>query len=274
MTGVQTCALPIFLLRWLKVDHVPDVTKDTERFPEFNAVLANDLRTSLELFLDEVLSSESADFRQLLLADSLSLNGRLAKFYGVDLPEDAPFQLVPLDSNERAGVLSHPYLMAGFAYTATSSPIHRGVFIARSMLGRTLRPPPEAVTPLAAELRPDLTTRDRVALQTKPESCQSCHAMINPLGFTLEHFDAVGRFRKEELGKPIVASRIAVDTFFARIATFVSVSALRWRISHLRRGGFARSSAKFRFSASAAIVSRTYDFFRFFFKFTGFSRLI
>ena len=195
-----------FLLRWLKVDHVPDVAKDTERFPEFNAVLANDLRTSLELFLDEVLSSESADFRQLLLANSLPLNGRLAKFYGVDLPEDAPFQSVPLDSNERAGVLSHPYLMAGFAYTATSSPIHRGVFIARSVLGRTLRPPPEAVTPLAADLRPDLTTRDRVALQTKPESCQSCHAMINPLGFTLEHFDAVGRFRKEELGKPIVAS--------------------------------------------------------------------
>ena len=195
-----------FLLRWLKVDHVPDVAKDTERFPEFNATLANDLRTSLELFLDEVLSSESADFRQLLLADSLSLNGRLAKFYGVDLPEDAPFQPVPLDSKERAGVLSHPYLMAGFAYTATSSPIHRGVFIARSVLGRTLRPPPEAVTPLAADLRPDLSTRDRVALQTKPESCQSCHAMINPLGFTLEHFDAVGRFRKEELGKPIVAS--------------------------------------------------------------------
>lgn len=195
-----------FLLRWLKIDHVPDVAKDTEKYPEFNATIANDLRTSLELFLDEVLSSEAADFRQLLLADSLYLNGRLAKFYGADLPEDAPFQLVPLDSNERAGVLSHPYLMAGFAYTATSSPIHRGVFIARSVLGRTLRPPPEAVTPLAPSLRPDLSTRDRVALQTKPESCQSCHAMINPLGFTLEHFDAVGRFRKEENGKPVVAT--------------------------------------------------------------------
>ena len=192
-----------FFLRWLKVDHVPDVSKDSERFPEFNAAIADDLRTSLELFLDEILGNDSADFRQLLLADSIPLNGRLAKFYGAELPEDAPFQSVKLESNERAGVLSHPYLMSGFAYTASSSPIHRGVFIARSVLGRSLRPPPEAVAPLAPALHADLTTRERVALQTKPESCQSCHAMINPLGFTLENFDAVGRYRKNENGKPV-----------------------------------------------------------------------
>ena len=84
--------------------------------------------------------------------------------------------------------------MASFAYTATSSPIHRGVFLARSVLGRSLRPPPEAVAPLPPDLHADLTTRERVTLQTKPEACQSCHGMINPLGFTLEHFDAVGRY--------------------------------------------------------------------------------
>ena len=200
-----------FLLTWLKVEHVPDVSKDSERFPEFNAVLANDLRTSLELFLDEIIRSNEADFRQLLLADSVYFNGRLAKFYGAKMGEsepsdDAPFQKIELEPELRAGVLSHPYLMAGFAYTGSSSPIHRGIFIARSVLGRSLRPPPEAVAPLAPHLRPDLTTRERVALQTKPESCQSCHAMINPLGFTLEHFDAVGRFRKDENGKPVDAS--------------------------------------------------------------------
>ncbi|MBC7820296.1 MAG: DUF1592 domain-containing protein, partial [Planctomycetaceae bacterium] len=199
-----------FLLTWLKVEHVPDVSKDSERYPEFNATLANDLRTSLELFLDEIIKSDVADFRQLLLADGIYLNGRLAKFYGAikddaELPEDAPFQKIELEPEQRAGVLSHPYLMAGFAYTGSSSPIHRGIFIARSVLGRSLRPPPEAVAPLAPHLRPDLTTRERVALQTKPESCQSCHAMINPLGFTLEHFDAVGRFRKVENGKPVNA---------------------------------------------------------------------
>lgn len=197
-----------FFVQWLKLDRMPDIAKAPERFPGFTPEVISDLRTSLDLLVEEVVASDSSDFRQLLTTDALYLNGRLAKFYGVDLPEDAPFQKVPLDPEHRAGVLSHPYLMAGFAYTQTSSPIHRGVFIARSVLGRTLRPPPEAVAPLAPDLHASLTTRERVSLQTKPESCQSCHAMVNPLGFTLEHFDAVGRFRPEEQGKPIDASGI------------------------------------------------------------------
>ena len=195
-----------FFLRWLKIERVPELAKDPGQFPEFSPDVANDLRTSLELFLDDLLDGEAADFRQLLLSDSLYLNGRLAKFYGVELPTDAGYQKVSLESNERAGVLSHPYLLADFAYTSSSSPIHRGVFIARSVLGRSLRPPPEAVTPVPPQLQPDLTTRERVSLQTKAESCQSCHSMINSLGFTLEHFDAVGRFRNEELGKPVVST--------------------------------------------------------------------
>ena len=147
--------------------------------------------------------SPASDFRQLLLADYLYLNGRLARFYGGNLPADSSFQKVSLDPEARAGVLSHPYLMATFAYTSTSSPIHRGVFLARNVLGQMLRPPPEAFTPLPAELHPSLTTRERVALQTQPQACQSCHSMINPLGFTLEHFDAVGRYQAKEKDKPI-----------------------------------------------------------------------
>jgi hypothetical protein len=93
--------------------------------------------------------------------------------------------------------------MATFAYTASSSPIHRGVFVARSVLGRPLKPPPEAFTPLPAELHPNLSTRERVMLQTKPDACIKCHGMINPLGFALESFDAIGRFRQNEDGRPI-----------------------------------------------------------------------
>ena len=103
-------------------------------------------------------------------------------------------------------MLTHPYLLANFAYTSATSPIHRGVFIARSLLGRSLRPPPEAVSPLAPDLHASLTTRERVTLQTSPTSCVTCHGMINPLGFGLEHFDAVGRFRVEEKGKAIDAN--------------------------------------------------------------------
>jgi hypothetical protein len=173
------------------------MAKDPKRFPEFNDATASDLRTSLELFVEDVVWSESSDFRELLQADWLYLNGRLAQLYRPDLPPDAPFIKMETLPGERAGVLTHPYMMAGFAYTATSSPIHRGVFIARSVLGRSLRPPPEAVSPLPVELHANLTTRERISLQTKGEACQTCHNMINPLGFTLENFDAV-RFRGEE----------------------------------------------------------------------------
>jgi len=195
-----------FFLQWLKIDQVPDLAKDSARFPGFDQAAASELRTSLELFLDDVLWSEASDFRQLFLADYLYLNGRLAKFYGANLPADAPFQKVILKSGQRSGLLSHPYLMTVFAYTATSSPIHRGVFLSRNVLGRTLQPPPEAFNPFPADLHPQLTTRERVGLQTRAQSCQTCHTMINSLGFTLEHFDAIGRYRDKEKERPIDAT--------------------------------------------------------------------
>jgi mono/diheme cytochrome c family protein len=198
--------LRAFFLQWLKVDPAPDLAKDAAQFPGFDRAAAADLRTSLELFLDETLWSDASDFRQLLLADYLYLNGRLSQLYGGSLPTDAPFQKVALKPGERAGLLTHPYLMTAFAYTATSSPIHRGVFLSRSVLGRSLMPPPEAFTPLPADLHPKLTTRERVDLQTRSQACQSCHGMINPLGFTLEHFDAIGRFRDKGKERPVDAT--------------------------------------------------------------------
>ena len=157
---------------------------------------ATDLRTSLELFLDDVMWSDASDFRQLLTADYVYMNGRLAGYYRQNLPADADFQKVAFEPQQRAGVLSHPYLMAAFAHTAASSPIHRGLFIARGVLGLALRPPPMAIAPLSPDLQPTLTTRQRVELQTRPEACQTCHATINPLGFALERFDAAGRLRQ------------------------------------------------------------------------------
>jgi Protein of unknown function (DUF1592)/Protein of unknown function (DUF1588)/PA14 domain/Protein of unknown function (DUF1595)/Cytochrome C oxidase, cbb3-type, subunit III len=192
-----------FFHLWLKVDPAPDVAKDAARFPGFDPAVVADLRTSLDLFVDDAVWNGNSDFRQLLLSDDLYLNGRLAKFYGADLPADAPFQKVKLNPQQRAGILTHPYMMAAFAHTDSSSPILRGVFLVRGVLGVTLRPPPEAFIPLPESQHPDLTTRDRVVLQTKPTSCMSCHGIINPLGFTLEHFDAVGRFRDQDNNRPI-----------------------------------------------------------------------
>jgi hypothetical protein len=191
------------LLAWLRVDQPADLVKDAKAYPDFNPAVAADLRTSLEMFLDDVVSSDTSDFRQLLLSDDVFLNGRLARFYGADLPPDAGFTKVKLPLH-RAGVLTQPYMLTTFAYPIESSPIHRGVMVIRGILGYTLVPPANsAFLPLAPSLHPDLTTRQRVTLQTSPDSCVSCHGIINPLGFTLEAFDAVGRHRDMEKGKPI-----------------------------------------------------------------------
>lgn len=195
-----------FFLQWLKIDQYPDLTKDAKRYPGFDATVAADLRTSLELTLDDAVWGETSDFRRLMLGDKLFLNGRLARIYGSGLAPDAPFQRVTLDNGKRTGLLTHPYLLSGYAYSDATSPIHRGVLISRSLLGRVLPPPPAAFVPLAARLHPKLTTRERVALQTSPAACASCHSLINPLGFTLEKFDAIGRLRPRENGRPIDAS--------------------------------------------------------------------
>ena len=195
-----------FLHGWLQWSRFHEIARDEKLFPHFNETIVSDLRSSLDQSLDEIVWGDNPDFRRLLLDQELFLNGRLAHFYGVELPEDAAFQKVALQSQERAGVLTHPYTLTGLAYYSATSPIHRGVFVSRSVLGRSLKPPPEAVSPVAPDLHPSLTTRERVQLQTSPLTCQGCHAMINPLGFALERFDAVGRFREQDREKPIDAA--------------------------------------------------------------------
>lgn len=195
-----------FFVQWLKIDQARELRKDLARFPEFDEAIATDLRTSLDLFVENVLDDNKLDFRRFLTSDFLYLNARLAPLYGAPPPADKLFHKIKVNPSERAGLLTHPYMMAVFADTKTSSPIRRGVFLARSVLGRTLRPPPDAVTPVAPELHPDLTTRERTALQTGAQSCQSCHGLINPLGFTLERFDALGRTRDTENQRSIDAT--------------------------------------------------------------------
>lgn len=195
-----------FLFTWLDADTEKDLGKDPQTFPDFDAATIADLRSSLGIFLDDVLRSKDADYRRLLLDDEVFLNDRLAAFYGTDSPPDGGFVNSRLDAGNRAGVLTHPYLMALRAHHRESSPIHRGVFLVRGAMGQSLRPPPVAVAPLAPDLHPGSTTRQRVTLQTEPPACMTCHQIINPLGFALEHFDAVGRFRETEHGKPVDAT--------------------------------------------------------------------
>lgn len=203
-----------FLYEWLNLGHFNEITKNAEAFPGFDAALVSDLRASLDAFLDEVVWSKESDYRDFFRADWAFTTDRMAAFYGdawkpanVETAESKPLEnsLVRTAAapGRRFGLLTHPYLMSGLAYHDSTSPIHRGVFLIRYMLGRTLRPPAEAFSPLSPDLHPDLTTRERVELQTSPESCQVCHSKINALGFALENYDAVGRYRESERNKPV-----------------------------------------------------------------------
>lgn len=203
-----------FVRDWLQLDQVAALTKNAAVYPEFDARLSSDLRTSLELFIDEVLTSPDASLRRMLLDDHWYVNDRLARFYGLEPPLHGGFVKVPsvsADGRSRAGVLQHPFMLSRFAYADTSSPIHRGVFIVRTILGRSLKAPPDNVEPEPPDAGKAQTTRDRVAAQTSSATCQGCHAAINGVGFTLEHFDAVGRYRRTEAERPIDATGTYVD---------------------------------------------------------------
>jgi hypothetical protein len=209
-----------FFQHWLQMDRVDNQPKDDKLFPGFTPAVIADLRTSLRIFLDEVLWSEDSDYRTLLLADYIFLNTRLAEFYGVSTNATDDFVKVRLNPDQRSGVLTHPYLLSAFSYQKMTSPIHRGVFLTRNIVGRALRPPPMAMTFKDADFAPNLTMREKVSQLTRSQSCQGCHSVINPLGFSLEQYDAVGRFRTSDNNQPIdpVSDYITDDGEMVRLA--------------------------------------------------------
>ena len=180
-----------------------ELNKDASRFPGFDPKLESDLRISLDKTIDQIFWEKESSYQRLFLEQDLFMNERIAKFYQQKPASKNGFEKVSFDAGQRAGIITHPYMLSMLSYSAESSPIHRGVFLARSLLGVTLKPPPEAAAPLAASLHPSLNTRERVALQTKGGACMTCHGTINSLGFTLERFDAVGRLREKDNAKSI-----------------------------------------------------------------------
>jgi hypothetical protein len=197
--------LELFFDSWLD-PHVDGIAKDEHEFPAFSPRLVADLKTSLKMQVSEIVWSQESDFRQLLTFDTLFANQRLARFYQLERDPELPaeqFTPVRIEDGSRNGLLTHPLMMTGLAYHDDTSPIHRGVFVAKQLLGRQLRQPPMAVEPLTEEFAPEMTTRQRVEHQTKDSACMNCHSVINPLGFCLENFDAVGRYREDDGGRVI-----------------------------------------------------------------------
>ena len=209
-----------FFDHWLDAEAADDIAKDPKSYPGFDAEMVQDLRTSLNHFVDSVVWSDASDYRQLLLSDELYLNAPLRRYYGVESlgstqrgagggttnALDDAFVPVRFNPEQRAGVLTHPFLLSAHSYYRSSSPIHRGVFLTRKVLGRFLKPPPMAIEFMDDRFDPSLTMREKVTQLTEKPQCMACHATINPLGFSLEQFDAVGRFRREDTRKPVNAT--------------------------------------------------------------------
>lgn len=202
--------------QWLRLDAAKELQKDAELFPGFTEAVASDLRQSFDLELTQLLSRNDSDLRTLFSGKQVFTTATLASFYGetwAPEPTDANgtrFVRSVSDANRR-GLLTHPYFTSSLSYRHVTSPIHRGIVLYKYLLGRNLRPPADDFAPLSPDLHPNLTTRQRVELQTSPESCQVCHHKINNLGFTLENYDAVGRYRNEEKSQPINATGLYVD---------------------------------------------------------------
>ncbi|MBL8891297.1 MAG: DUF1588 domain-containing protein [Planctomycetaceae bacterium] len=202
--------------QWMRLDAAKELQKDSELFPGFSAAVASDLRQSFDMELTELLSRNDSDLRALFSAKQVFTTSNLESFYGEAwAPESSTAngtRLVRSISNpNRWGLLTHPYFTSSLSYRNATSPIHRGIVLYKYLLGRNLRPPADDFAPLSPDLHPNLTTRQRVELQTSPESCQVCHHKINNLGFTLENFDAVGRYRSEEQAQSINAAGLYVD---------------------------------------------------------------
>jgi hypothetical protein len=207
---------------WLGIHHAEEIAKDTEQYPNYDKSLEADLRTSLNIFLDNIVwRTAGADFRKLLNSRHLPFNERLARFYGAQRVKHHGEFGPSFFDHERAGLLTHPYLLALYSYHNTTSPIHRGVFITRHVLGRSLKPPSEAVVFKDEAFAPDMTMREKVTQLTKADACMTCHGIINPLGFALEQFDGIGRLRDTEKGRPIntISDYLSADGSAVRLTS-------------------------------------------------------
>ncbi|HCY58738.1 MAG TPA: hypothetical protein DHU78_07795, partial [Opitutae bacterium] len=195
-----------FLLHWLDMNAEELPTKSTQKYPDFSPILALDLRRSLFRTIEKIVWEKKGHFEDFLRMESFEFNQAIAEYYGMQFPKEKnATDFVSFHSSQikRQGLHTHPYLLASHSYAEESSPIHRGVFVSRKILGRTLRPPKEAISFSNSDFNPSWTMRQKVSTLTKPANCMSCHDLINSTGFSLEGFDAVGKAREEMNGKPI-----------------------------------------------------------------------
>ena len=195
-----------FAAQWLFLRDVAVKDPDIFLFPDHDPSLRAALERETELFVDSVFRSGSSVL-DLLTAKHTFLNERLAKHYGIPHVQGSYFRRVELGpESHRAGLLGQGSILTVTSYAARTSPVLRGKYVLDNLLASPPPPPPPDVPSLATEDAADgapLTMRDAMLRHRANPACAGCHAKMDPIGFALEHFDAVGRWRDEDAGAPI-----------------------------------------------------------------------
>jgi uncharacterized protein DUF1592/uncharacterized protein DUF1588/uncharacterized protein DUF1585/uncharacterized protein DUF1587/uncharacterized protein DUF1595 len=185
-----------FAAQWLYLRNVPTLSPDLDVFPDFDESLRQAFQMETELFFESILR-EDRGVLELLTADYAFLNERLARHYGVPNVKGSHFRRVAVENPARRGLLGHGSILAVTAYPHRTSPVLRGKWILENLLGT----PPPLPPPNVPELKDTnavghvLSMRDRMAQHRASPVCASCHSMMDPPGFSLENFDAIGRQR-------------------------------------------------------------------------------
>lgn len=201
-----------FAGQWLYLRNVDTAKPDSVEFPEFGADLRWAIRRETELLFETILREDRSVF-ELIGADYTFLNERLARHYGITGVYGPQFRRVTLDNPNRGGLLGQASLLTVTSYPNRTSVVLRGKWLLENLLGMPPPPPPPDV-PALEEKRPDgkkRTMREAMQAHSVNPVCASCHVKMDPLGFALENFDAIGRWRSDDAGSPIDASGVFPD---------------------------------------------------------------
>jgi hypothetical protein len=205
-------ALDSFHRQWLGLASLDSLFKDGARFPEWTPALSSAMRDEIQAFTRHVMLEGDGKVTTLLGAPFSFLNADLATVYGVGGILGSELRRVELDPTQRAGLLTMPGLLAVAAEPSVSNPFKRGKLIYEKVMCQKLEPPP-VVPPLPTpDAQNPQPVRQQLELMTGGAPCNACHQLINPLGFGLGNFDAIGRYKTtDEAGFPVDASGTFLD---------------------------------------------------------------
>ncbi|HBL42359.1 DUF1592 domain-containing protein [Gimesia sp.] len=199
-----------FGAQWLKLGNLQERTFDLEKFPQMNAALRTAMYDEARLFFESIVR-ENRSVSNFIDSDYTFLNENLATIYGLEKTVTGPeMRKVKLTDDNRGGILGMPGVLAATSFPNRTSPVNRGVWVLEQVLGDHVPPAPPDVPSLEKQDQKqiaNLTLRERTELHRSEAVCANCHRLLDPIGFGLENFDAIGRWRdQDENGQAIDAS--------------------------------------------------------------------